>query len=124
MKAKELMIGDWVLDGDVYTQVTSITCDGNIETTRNEHSNIELVEPISLTPEILEKNGFEDIGDDTWQLTERPCWFWVDFLNRCYGCDFDTSTYEYEDIERRLHLRGVPSVHELQHSLKLCGIEK
>lgn len=29
MEAKELMIGDWVLDGTKIAQVTSITCDGN-----------------------------------------------------------------------------------------------
>ena len=58
MEAKDLMIGDWLLDGHVYAQVTSITCDGNIETTHNEHSNIELIEPIPLTSKVLEKNGF------------------------------------------------------------------
>lgn len=58
METKDLMIGDWLLDGHVYAQVTSITCDGIIETTHNKLSNIELVEPIPLTPEILEKNEF------------------------------------------------------------------
>lgn len=58
MKANELMIGDFVLDGNIYAQVTSITCDGNIETTHNEYSNIELIEPIPLTPEVLARMGF------------------------------------------------------------------
>jgi len=58
MKANELMIGAWVLDGNAYAQVASITCDGNIETTHNKYSNIELIEPIPITQEILEKNGF------------------------------------------------------------------
>lgn len=82
------------------------------------------IRPIPLTPEILKKNGFEDIGDETWQLEEKPYWFWVDFLNHQYGCEFDTSTYENEDDEHRLKLYGIPAVHELQHAMKLCGIEK
>lgn len=79
--------------------------------------------PIPLTKEILEKNGFENIGDDIYQLTEKPYWFWVDFYNHEYGCEYDTSTYEYEDSERRLKLYGIPYVHELQHAMRLCGIE-
>ena len=82
------------------------------------------IEGIPLTPKILENNGFENIGDDTYQLEEKPCWFWVDFFNHQYGCEYDTSTHEYEDDEHRLKLYGIPSVHELQHALRLCGIEK
>ena len=59
MKANELMIGDWVIDGTQPAQVTGITCGGVIETTANEHSNIEVIEPIRITPELLEANGFE-----------------------------------------------------------------
>ena len=58
MKVKELTIGDWVLDGGVKAQVTSITCDGNIETTRRM-SNEEIVEPLSITENILLDNGYE-----------------------------------------------------------------
>jgi hypothetical protein len=86
--------------------------------------NIEKVMPVPLTPNILEKNGFEDIGDDTYQLEEKPYWFWVDFYKHQYGCEFDTSTYEYEDSESRMKLYGIPYVHELQHAMRLCGIEK
>ena len=143
MKASELMIGDYV------TFKESIECD-NIPMKvkivalcfqyRGEEDealvqidddnacdiiNIDNeVVGYPLTPEILEKNGFENIGDDTYQLEEKPCWFWVDFFNHQYGCEYDTSTHEYEDDEHRLKLYGIPSVHELQHALRLCGIEK
>lgn len=83
-----------------------------------------VVEPIPLTKKILEKNGFKDIGDSTYQLEEKPYWFWVDFFNRQYGCEYDTSTHEYEDEEHRLKLYGIPSVHELQNAMRICGIEK
>lgn len=54
------------------------------------------------------------------------CIVWKD---KCYkvnynGCGYDTSTYEYEDSEHRLKLYGIPSVHKLQHALRLCGITR
>lgn len=142
MKANELMIGDWVRidEPDKYAGAT-----GQIQSLmyyREDDSayfNVFIqgkfgyvsrdvrsddIRPIHLTADILEKNGFENIGDDTYQLEEKPCWFWVDFFRHTYGCEYDTSTYEYEDDEHRLKLYGIPSVHELQHALRLCGIEK
>ena len=138
MKAKELMIGDWVCVTKNFTQkyhkIRALSNDeGSVlrgiyvnEYGVKNHSIFSPndTEPIPLTPEILEKNGFENIGDDTYQLEEKPCWFWVDFFNHQYGCEYDTSTHEYEDDEHRLKLYGIPSVHELQHALRLCGIEK
>ena len=143
MKAKELMIGDWVkiktygvsdkyerTEAYIYVKIAKI-CSCLITVEYNNEINEPYcickntdIEPIQLTSEILEKNGFENIGDDTYQLEEKPCWFWVDFFRHTYGCEYDTSTYEYEDDEHRLKLYGIPSVHELQHALRLCGIEK
>ena len=135
---KVLMIGDWVLvkpfpdSKPVKSKVTAINYNSYrgkgytdwVDTEFWDELSLNEIEPIPLTPEILEKNGFEDIGDNTYQLTERPYWFWVDFYNHEYGCEFDTSTYEYEDSEHRLNLKGIPYVHELQHALRLCRIEK
>ena len=143
MKAKELMIGDWVKlktygVSDKYERtleyiyvkiaeiggcLITIEYNNEIKEPYRICENTE-IEPIPLTEEILEKNGFENIGDDTYQLEEKPFWFWVDFFRHTYGCEYDTSTYEYEDDEHRLKLYGIPSVHELQHALRLCGIEK
>lgn len=134
MKANELMIGDWVYNKH-HGKNIKLTPYDFFTHTHNEFGEQELapfakptigrdLEPIPLTQKILEKNGFENIGDDTYQLEEKPCWFWVDFFRHTYGCEYDTSTYEYEDDEHRLKLYGIPSVHELQHALRICGIEK
>jgi hypothetical protein len=127
MEAKDLMIGDWLLDGNVYAQVTSITCDGNIETTRNALSNIELVEPVPLTSEILKKNGFT-------KSTPPP-----GIHARCHNLDNKEEKYHltianYNKYKRLLlNVDSVDSecfnircdyVHELQHALRICGIEK
>ena len=142
MKAKELMIGDWVRidEPDKYAGATgqiqslmyhreddasyfNVFIQGKFGYVSRDVCSDD-IRPIPLTTEILEKNGFENIGDDTYQLEEKPFWFWVDFFRHTYGCEYDTSTYEYEDDEHRLKLYGIPSVHELQHALRLCGIEK
>lgn len=123
MDIKSLMIGDWVYD--TLSQTNIKVHSGCFE--RNPLNGIcyaENLVPIPLTKEILEKNGFEDIGDDTYQLEEKPYWFGVDFFNSQYGCEYDTSTHEYEDDEHRLKLYGIPSVHELQNAMRICGIEK
>lgn len=142
MKANELMIGDWVRidEPDKYAGATgqiqslmyhreddaayfNVFIQGKFGYVSRDVCSDD-IRPIPLTADILEKNGFENIGDDTYQLEEKPCWFWVDFFRHTYGCEYDTSTYEYEDDEHRLKLYGIPSVHELQHALRLCGIEK
>jgi hypothetical protein len=137
LSCKDFMVGDWVIP-HVYdsklepSKIVGIhynSCKGKdyvdwVDCEAWDELSLSDIEPIPLTAEILEKNGFENIGDDTYQLEEPPCWFWVDFFNHQYGCEYDTSTYEYEDDEHRLKLYGIPSVHQLQHALKLCGIEK
>lgn len=117
MKINELTIGDWVLDGTTQAQITGITCDGEIETTFNKHSNIELIEPIPITQEILDKNEFVKEDNDTyvWRHEsglERIIWF--DGGNTTVvsvRCDRNYEGYCYD-------------VHELQHALKICGIRK
>ena len=59
MEINELFIGAWVMDGIKPAEVTGIICDGIVETTVNESSNIEVIEPIPLTDAILYKHGFD-----------------------------------------------------------------
>lgn len=129
MRTNELMIGDWVKTNDIYKAIKNVKVyDISQYSVQDEITNqwimCHYIEPIPLTAEILEANGFKDIGDEIFQLEEKPFWCWVDFMNHQYGCEFDTSTYECESSEHRLKLYGLPSVHELQHALKLCGIDK
>ena len=118
IRAEELMIGDWVLDGTQDAQVTGITCDGIIETTANDNSNIELLKPIPITSEILEKNGF-------WYETN------VGYVLEDYEYEiiYDSWEHELRVLKNREQILKIDffdkmSVHELQHALKLCGISK
>lgn len=107
MKANELMIGDWVLDTRTGTPLRVNPFMAELE--------VPEWQPIPLTPEILEKNG----------LANDP-----------YGCHFEED--EYMALEISVEEEGIywtinyneygilklKYVHELQHALRLCGINK
>ena len=134
MDCKSLMIGDWVLDGDEVTRVTSLTCDDIIETTLRL-SNIEIVTPIPLTAEILEKNGFERsyssilTADGYKKLPQYKYKNMVQVQDICRNLikisysDLEGGVY---DIQCGIgsHIYDLKYVHQLQHALRLCGIDK
>lgn len=123
MEANELMIGDWAdfapeLGDQPIAKIITVNDLYMIDNGRM------VVRPIPLTVEILEKNGFVkgdtmDLGDEIYCVKlfnihydneERQ--FWV--------CNFFESEYgkEMMDIFR------IDYVHELQHVLRLCKVDK
>ena len=99
MKPNELVIGDWVRCGKRYMKVTQLA----------EDMDCDDIDPIPITPEILEKNGFvkesrENHGNNL-QYCILTDGLWIDIS----GENFFEGKLEY--------------VHQLQHALRLCGIE-
>lgn len=146
MKANELMIGDWVFTRGKIEQVTSIY-DGYICTENYEDSHDYYFDPIPLTAEILEKNGFEksvalNPRRNYWKLSIGSKYFQIfrATINvDMYGYEKDkvfqpTGNYEIQCFNRAVYSNGditenfaelyADSVHELQHILRICGIEK
>lgn len=136
MECSDLMIGDWVFDGDEVARVTSLTCDGIIETTRRI-SNIEIVTPILLTPEILEKNGFKLVEGELY--LPAPRYVWIEGGKRdCFievilynppirGVEFlvrINAESTHESGINLTHSCDIEYIHQLQHALKLCKIDK
>ena len=141
MKAKDLMIGDWVAvhrPGDRHEQVRvkSVIGNGTIEA-RTSDGLVAIgelaVELIPLTAEILEKNGFEELMNESEVSAARfgrkpePTGVWQ------YGFgQFDSVAYVPEQSFLRIKfmegytadIANIKYVHELQHALRLCGIEK
>ena len=83
---------------------------------------VDMLKPIPLTAEILEKNGFvEDvpkgeayklgINDDVWLFRNDGCW---DF--RIY--------YNFYSAGIILTQLRIKHTHQLQHALRLAGVEK
>lgn len=125
MKINELMIGDWVLFNGNPKKVTSLfVTDLGVdqiyvfEKTCQVGTISEYVEPIPLTAEILEKNGFKKTTD------EKYCM-----------CDdyYELSAEEYSDsiwliccadLECNLPVQKVmvSYVNQLQQFLRLCGL--
>ena len=151
MKAKDLMIGDWVrekgsklpplrytgeifhfkpIEGEPYIRLRCMW---------NKTDGLDIsetyIEPIPLTPEILEKNGFKIDKNETYckryffacNLDKVPQTV-VEFSFYGEGVSADTlfkcwTKPESCDGENSIHICDLKSVHELQHALRLCGIE-
>jgi len=113
MKANELMIGDWVSYENIHEQLIAIDdyYSSVIGTSRFEYCDMDRIKPIPITGEILNANGFE--------------------LNTLHYDDHNVIYYEkssgvlliYSLITGKHKIRiCVDNVHELQHALRLCGL--
>lgn len=127
MEAKDLMIGDKLKT--VFSQkiVEVKEIKQNCIYTEGNGYGYNEIEPIPLTPEILEKNGFT-------KFTPPPGIHAI-----CYSLDNKKEKYNltianYNKYKRLLlNVDSEDSecfnikcdyVHELQHALRLCGIKK
>lgn len=135
MKATELMVGDWVYCEGQPTPdnvtIETITEDGVWFNGPNYEgaASYDRIFPIPITPEILEKNGFENISDhtlkgcDTFRLDveQRGFEYCVTIKLKDYFKlqSYDDRWYTLCEMEFGCH-----NVHELQHALRLCGIDK
>lgn len=130
ISAKDLMIGDWVKSRGKIEQVTSVY-DGFICTDSFENSHDCYFDPIPITTEILEKNGFENdfyeeesVADyhtirlEGYSLRHNigeADGYLVTWCNGGINVTTDVNGCVQKDISY---------VHELQHALRLCGISK
>lgn len=101
----------------------------------NDFRDVEAkhLQPIPLTCSVLEKIGFEEMMNEGEEVAKRygrvphPTGVWQLGLS-----DFDCVMYVPKDDFLRIKfmmagqtdLRNIRFVHELQHALRLCGIEK
>lgn len=111
------MIGDWVsCDGKCYqiAELGGMVC---LDAEKEIFASLEDITPIPITPEILEKNG--------WHIPKHKIWCQNDDVT-FYMCRYTDGTYEiYADGDSEFsNFCNIRFVHELQHALKLCGIEK
>ena len=128
MKAEELMIDDWVYnhESNQYQRVWQLDYD-NVVLDGYYSYDYNDIEPIPLTPEILEKNGWKvkegfvqhgNFGDGPlmlWHTEENK--ILRNFIHELEISDLSTDKGFRVRIECNY-------VHELQHALRLCGIKK
>lgn len=112
MKVNELMIGDWVLFAGSKYQIH-----------KEDYSANYVFEPIQLTSEILEKNGFKE-RDPFYGNKEYTSDFHVMLRSWDNGESFNFHFYESTSGRDCWFPYSVQYVHELQHYFKDCKIEK
>ena len=119
MTHTDLQIGDYVYHKDKIVKVDILTpSDLNLAVADEDGSDDALykdIKPIPITPEILAMNGFK-------YRIEDDLVFWVN----------DSRYIEYNSFNNSFIILGESStfygicnyVHELQHALRLCKIDK
>jgi hypothetical protein len=136
MKATELMIGDYVKYQEHIYIVEEISAQGwvhliypDIRIRVNITSDyiMHLLEPIPLTKEILEKNGFT-------QCVTAPCGYYKAPNYDMFDILFHVSEDAYEDTwhtevftdhnDNNFVLYNLCYVHELQHILRVCNLNE
>lgn len=146
MKTTDLMVGDWVQINGIPHKIQAIdsldeeiSADDELYYVGEDRCHSEdKIEPIPLTPEILEKNEF---GSETFLTAE---WGRKVYFKEFPGCVvepadsgkyiFGTTKYwskTYSDgslidwgtmYESRIY--NLQYVHELQHALRLCKLDE
>lgn len=140
MKTNELMIGDYIIRKNVQKEILTIDA---IDSIRNIvwlnldglgiTEKLENIEAIPTTPKILMKNAFEQTLDED----DIECYR---YYNRAADGYIKITLYDEGDGDWRLEIINYDKfndneiryknefsflkVHELQHALRLCGIEK
>ena len=120
MKATELMIGDYVLvkPSMMLIKVAAVhhkKVGYHAVTHKLNWVRMDLEEPIPLTAEILERNGFEytDAWAEWWHRSEDG-----------FGSDFQLSITESGFSMKDIGNAKINFVHQLQHALRLCGLDE
>ena len=117
IRCRALMVGDWCCDEHGFPmQITNVgddyayaTFEGNEGDPWEFDDKDDQPRPIVLTPEILEKNEWWYNVEDMWLHEEVG--FFIEKFNGRFQC------YDINQIK-------LDSVHELQQTLRLCGLNE
>jgi hypothetical protein len=134
MKAAELQIGDWVYN--TYNRKPEQVCEIRehmVMLAYNDLYDYDEIEPIPLTSEILEQNGFWRVPQPGcanpyhWELEQRDEDGETLYKIVAYNTPFRGIFIQINnpcDCESISFCKQIEHVHELQHALRLCGIDK
>lgn len=148
IKISDLSVGDWIatesaqlaIEGnDIATafvekakkpiQIVSVLGDEQLVFGRIEeldgfttiYLKAEYIEPIPLTPEILEKNGFVKSSECCWSKPSIEC---ACFRYGTKYWDIRTGGRNRAYRPTRISIDNILHTHQLQHALRLAGVEK
>lgn len=136
MDCKDLTIGDYVKYNEVTKIVDAVYLysvsvhDPSEEWSISEAKTypVDDIEPIPLTEDILVKNGFERQGDLYMYHIDASDWYLridlVDLQDGLWSYDIDSYDKFNDSLETHRNDRTFLKLHQLQHLLRLCGIDK
>jgi hypothetical protein len=132
LHAKDLMIGDWVYiehTEDGVAPYKEVICIKAEDLCRDACIIETHYEPIPLTPEILEKNGFKKLSFSGWEFDYEDedevlkyKILWRNDYPKNYSTHLTVNSFSADFGSFKSF--NIKYVHELQHVLRLCGIEK
>ena len=127
MKPTELMVNDWVNSDFGIFQIKEIFDDA-VRDSRGNDYEFDCIHPILLTGEILKSNGFELVSD-----SERVTKAFIDLYD-LWKCEitqqqtlrlfYDRNSKDYRLQAFGDNISNIYFVHELQHAMRVCGVEK
>ena len=120
MKATELMIGDWVAQkhSGLLLKVSEFRPPYIIADGEDGQFHEDTLEPILLTSEILEQNGFYHERNIGYVYDDSEYEVIVDLWNNSYRILYN------RDVMINIQCFSNVFVHELQHALRLCNVDK
>ena len=123
MRARELMIGDWVIVDEIgcLTPIKVLAVGINYAVVFDDDSETmeDYLQPIPIAAEILEKNGFSRF------FSEYKMRYYNGIISIVFSINkIDIDWIDIVDNEiGNIHLKNIRYVHELQHALRLCGLD-
>lgn len=134
MKAKELMTGDLVAQkhGGLLLKVSEVRPPYIIADGEDGQFHEDTLEPIPLTPELLERHGFGRVPQPGcsnpyhWKLEKRDEEGELLYRIEAYNTPFRGMFIKINnpsDCESISFCKQTEHAHELQHALRLCDID-
>lgn len=122
IQISDLSVGDWVMVEGEDWKVSAINSDSVGLRVGNDYAMAEISEcdGILITPKILEKNGFAVMDKNTWRNAEMGCTVFRYSKKWDIRCRAKKSKY----TSVRVDVDNAEFIHQLQHALRLVGVEK
>ena len=121
LKISDLSVGDWVMCNEDKYRVMGITMFHELDLLKSSESfrtSIDNIEPIPITAEVLEKNGFEKSTSQFIVYHTDKVWISYDEPSETWSV-----TVYINDVTSNLHA-NILHIHHLQHALRLAGVDK
>lgn len=126
LKIRDLSIGDWVKAGGEPAKVLQLGIVG-----RNKAKGLSgqmygfltssEIEPIPITPKILEKNGFEKNSECCWRNSAIQC-SCLRYGSKYWDMRINGRNRAYRPT--RITIDNILHIHELQNALRLAGLDE